>query len=308
MKICIFADIHGNNLAFQAVLNSVKTHNSVRKVHQFWFLGDLVGRGPDPDTPLEWLNAHISQDNWVMGNHEAILAERLPFGVEETVEPLTLATIRNHRQSELMQAWVNDRVHQELDNHQSKVIEEMAETYNAYVVIAHASHDDPLGIQNGTYGNLLAWEATRLNDEFKNIYDNCSSYSHVIKCFGHTHVPLLASASRNGGEMETVFVQPFQAYELNSERAWLINPGSVGCTRDADTRAAYAILEFRKEKFPTVTFYRVRYNLDELYRELLNKPYPFINTYHEFFDTERLYPDTPELWKEHFRRMREVKE
>ena len=45
MLIAIIADIHANDLAFEACLAEAKA----LKVEQFVFLGDLVGYGPEPD-------------------------------------------------------------------------------------------------------------------------------------------------------------------------------------------------------------------------------------------------------------------
>lgn len=49
MKIAILSDIHGNSLALDAVLDTLKAEN----IDGYWILGDLVALGPDPVGVLE---------------------------------------------------------------------------------------------------------------------------------------------------------------------------------------------------------------------------------------------------------------
>jgi predicted phosphodiesterase len=68
--------------------------------------------------------------------------------------------------------------------------------------------------------------------------------------FGHTHRPVVHTwhagriASRPG--VDTV--------ELDSETRYLVNPGSVGQSRDADPRAAFAICDDERIQFMRVDF------------------------------------------------------
>lgn len=45
MRIAVLSDIHGNSLAFDAVLADIDAHGGV---DGYWILGDLVALGPDP--------------------------------------------------------------------------------------------------------------------------------------------------------------------------------------------------------------------------------------------------------------------
>ncbi len=44
-RIAVIADIHGNSLALDAVLEDIKRNGGVEA---YWFLGDYVAIGPDP--------------------------------------------------------------------------------------------------------------------------------------------------------------------------------------------------------------------------------------------------------------------
>lgn len=75
MRIAVLSDIHANRLALEAVLADSLKQN----VDLYWFLGDLVGYGPNPIEALKWLKGEFdgfpAPDGWVMGNHDAMLAD-----------------------------------------------------------------------------------------------------------------------------------------------------------------------------------------------------------------------------------------
>jgi len=80
MRVALLSDIHSNHLALQAVLEHSKTQN----VDNYWFVGDLVGYGPEPIIPVKWLVGELDDfpapEAWVLGNHDAMLAELLLEG------------------------------------------------------------------------------------------------------------------------------------------------------------------------------------------------------------------------------------
>jgi hypothetical protein len=54
LKVAILADIHGNPLALEAVLDDILTQGGV---DEYWVLGDLAALGPDPLEALQLLAA-----------------------------------------------------------------------------------------------------------------------------------------------------------------------------------------------------------------------------------------------------------
>lgn len=75
MRVAILSDVHANRPALEAVLNDSRQQN----VDSYWFLGDLVGYGPNPVEVLKWLQGEFADfpapEKWVMGNHDAMLAD-----------------------------------------------------------------------------------------------------------------------------------------------------------------------------------------------------------------------------------------
>jgi predicted phosphodiesterase len=68
MRYAIFTDIHANLEALQAVLTKIDELAEEEPIEQIWFLGDLVGYGPNPNECIELLRART--DVIIAGNHD----------------------------------------------------------------------------------------------------------------------------------------------------------------------------------------------------------------------------------------------
>jgi putative phosphoesterase len=77
MQIAILADIHGNDIAFEAAVNDATAHG----VDQFVCLGDVAALGPQPREVLERLRA--LQIPTVMGNTDDWLLNPEPWEIVE---------------------------------------------------------------------------------------------------------------------------------------------------------------------------------------------------------------------------------
>ncbi len=68
MRYAIFTDIHANLEALEAVLATIDEIAQHDPVDQIWFLGDLVGYGPNPNECIEKLRDRT--DVIIAGNHD----------------------------------------------------------------------------------------------------------------------------------------------------------------------------------------------------------------------------------------------
>src|SRR5215472_2039909 len=68
MRYAIFSDIHANMEALEAVLAKIDELAQEQPIDQIWFLGDLVGYGPDPNECIVKLREHT--DVMIAGNHD----------------------------------------------------------------------------------------------------------------------------------------------------------------------------------------------------------------------------------------------
>lgn len=68
MRYAIFTDIHANLEALKTVLARIDKLAQEQPIDQIWFLGDLVGYGPNPNECIETLRART--DVIIAGNHD----------------------------------------------------------------------------------------------------------------------------------------------------------------------------------------------------------------------------------------------
>ena len=68
MRYAIFTDVHANLEALEAVLAKIDELALQDPIDQIWFLGDLVGYGPNPNECIEKLRERT--DVIIAGNHD----------------------------------------------------------------------------------------------------------------------------------------------------------------------------------------------------------------------------------------------
>nr|BBH95185.1 hypothetical protein KTA_33840 [Thermogemmatispora argillosa] len=68
MRYAVFSDIHANLEALEAVLAKIDELSKEKPIDQIWFLGDLVGYGPDPNACISLLRERT--DVIIAGNHD----------------------------------------------------------------------------------------------------------------------------------------------------------------------------------------------------------------------------------------------
>lgn len=303
MKIAILSDIHANRYALQAVLED----SSDQKVEKYWCLGDLVGYGSDPVTPLLWAKHFVASEDWVLGNHEVMLAyfakennpnhyRLLPDLMRskdwdavnkdaQTIIRLNLQQLERNENEEAHLFWQSEFKTERIQPKQH-VIDGIS------YWLVHSGQFDPL------YRYIYSWEKEiHLPDEFSRLRElHTTSPSPVVQCYGHTHVPTMVYAQKldDKFQIEATPIFPNQSYSLTDELT-LINPGSVGQPRDMQQGASYAILD---TELKMVTFRRVTYDWRLAAYELQEKDYPnssairLVNPY----PTET----TPIEWRNHY--------
>src|ERR671922_1562370 len=68
MRYAVFTDIHANLEALEAVLAKIDELAQEKPIEQIWFLGALVGYGPDPNECIVKLRERT--DVIIAGNHD----------------------------------------------------------------------------------------------------------------------------------------------------------------------------------------------------------------------------------------------
>ena len=226
MRILIISDIHANLTAFKAVLNHAQD-----QWDSIWFLGDLVGYGPDPNECVRELQkySHLA----LSGNHDQAVLGNLDIK-------------SFNREAKYAITWtqeaISDETYSYLQSLPSKHIE-------GVFTLAHASPRYPV------------WEYIL---DPMTASENFNGFETDFCLVGHTHVPVMFEEQLNGYRRVTVrppnYANRRDAFPLGTERL-IINPGSVGQPRDSDPRAAYALLD---TEAMTWSYQRVAYPVREV--------------------------------------------
>jgi len=219
--LALLADIHSNLEALRACLEHARASGAQR----FALLGDLVGYGADPAAVVE-AAMELAHDGAVVvkGNHD------------EAIE----------RESSYMNRSANEAIDWTRtvlpDAHCRFLAALPLERREADACYAHASLHQP-----------ARWEYIDGSDAAH----RCMAAAGTPYSFcGHVHDPRLYFQSGPG---RAVAFRPTAGTTIPvpRHRRWLAIPGSVGQARDGDTRAAYALVDFERER---ITFHRVAYD------------------------------------------------
>jgi len=225
MRLAVVSDLHANRPAWEAVWLDIQ---AVR-ADQILCLGDVIGYGPCPDEVLHQAHAHIH--NLVLGNHEAALCGKLDESLFS----------ENARRS---LAWTR------------RCLSRQAVRFCSLFPLVlkgpgfrclHSALPDP-----GRFDYLLNADQARMA---------WNTFAEPLLFFGHTHQPALFTLTPDGVIRE----EGVQDFRLEPGHRYMVNPGSVGLSRDGDPRAAWCLYDTDAH---TIAFRRVPFDLDRFHREL----------------------------------------
>jgi len=226
---CVFADVHANAAALDAVLEDALEHGA----QHFLFLGDAIGYGPDPAYCVHRL-AELPHAVMIRGNHDhAIASNHFELGMNSLARQCAEWTRAQLGSDEI--SWLAQLP-----------TEHAADGW----VAVHGAPRDPHRFLAYVYE--LTYE-----DNLRHLREH-----RIPLCFyGHTHVQLThVELARGPSKLPGV-----RAIDLDPRRFWLVNPGSVGQPRDGDCRAAYALWRPSAGELATL---RVAYDVDGTVRRL----------------------------------------
>lgn len=235
MTIALISDIHANLAALDAVLN----HIASQKITTVYCLGDIVGYGPEPSACLKRVSDTC--DIMLMGNHEYHV---LGLVNEQTLNPVA-------RQSA-------DWTRRQLTDGDLALISDLdMDAHLADIYLVHASPHTPDQWRYIISGN----EAELAFEQFE----------EQICFYGHSHLPMIFSRSAEGGVRQQVG----HDFDLDREKRYLVNVGSVGQPRDNDSRAAYVSFDTESGD---VTYHRVDYDIERTQRLMREAGLPALLT------------------------------
>ena len=231
MRILVFSDIHANLAALDAVLSDAGQTDAA------WFLGDLVGYGPDPNECIQRIQ-ELDALVCLQGNHDAAAIGSLSL---DSFNPEARRSIE----------WLRDNL---TDDSRAFLSELSPHAEMGDVTLVHASPRQPV-----LEYLLDVYSAGQNFDFFDGPY-----------CFvGHTHIPVHFAQDANGGSTRMRIPKPNS--QITLERRCIVNPGSVGQPRDRDPRAAFAIFDSEAH---TWDYRRVDYDVESVQEKMRSANLP----------------------------------
>jgi predicted phosphodiesterase len=230
MRILVLSDIHANLTALDAALQHAQG-----RWEKVACLGDLVGYGPDPNEVIVRLRELGAVT--IRGNHDKVCC-----GLEdpEGFNPVARSAA----------LWTREQL-------TAQNIEYLRDLPPGPVAM------DGISIVHGA-----------LQDEDEYVFTSAQALEGLLDAstpltfFGHTHVQggfvlrsnrvdVLHLSPKPGEMVENLVVEPGAQY--------LLNPGSVGQSRDGDARAGFAIADLTGRR---VEFWRVLYDIEAVQRRM----------------------------------------
>lgn len=230
MRYGVLADIHGNLHALQEALASLRRAG----VDGYLCLGDLVGYGPYPNECVETVAGLDAV--CVAGNHDLIALERLPWD----------QCIRLARES---LAWTRQQLRDDVRSYLSAL--PASARVGDEIVLAHGSLDNPR--EYVTRPEQAEAQLRQLELEYPEAR---------LLLLGHTHRRLLF-----GQEAGLLSTAPSQEVSWGGGERFLVNPGSVGQSRERHAEARFMVLDAERRR---LTFHAAVYPV-ELCRQALRR-------------------------------------
>lgn len=232
MTVLVLSDIHANIDALEAVLADAAGYDAV------WFLGDVVGYGPDPEAcvaRLRWL----APEHWLAGNHDWAAVGRMDTH-EFNPDARTAAHWSGRQLSSESFDWIRS-------------LEPRADLADSGITLVHGSPRQPV------------WEYVL----DRNVA--AEGFAHMTSrvCFhGHTHQPTAFEEAVDGVVRHGS--DAVGGVDISLGR-WMVNPGSVGQPRDGDPRASYALYDPGRQRFAV---HRVAYDISAVQRKMASRGLP----------------------------------
>ncbi len=232
MRTLVLSDIHANLVALEAVLEAAGPYD------RLWFLGDLVGYGPNPNECVERLRA-LDPAIALSGNHDwAVLGKLDTEEFNDDARKLVRWTAR------------------ELTDENRGYLRGLPPLHVAApFTLAHASPRHPV------------WEYIL---DLQTALENFEQFQTPVCLVGHSHIPALFLLDEAAAELSFYLVGDGEAMDLSRGRM-IANPGSVGQPRDGDPRASYAVLD---DEAQTWTIHRVPYDIAETQHRMRDHKLP----------------------------------
>ncbi|MBA7549893.1 hypothetical protein ES705_42396 [subsurface metagenome] len=233
MKIGIISDIHSNSEAIDSVLKNIK------EVDEIICLGDIVGYGADPNYCIEKLKDLNCR--CIGGNHDLAVVGKVNINYFNYAARAAIL-------------WTTLQLKKENLNFLSNLKKKIEFRDDVFAV--HGSPQNP----------LLEYI---LDKDTANLIFN--KFVFKIYFIGHSHLAECFSFDENNNQIDYMNFSNGGCIEINKNKRYIINCGSVGQPRDGNPRASYGIYD---QKYEIVNIYRVSYPIHLTKSKIINAGLP----------------------------------
>ena len=233
MKIGIISDIHSNSEAINSVLKNIK------EVDEFICLGDIVGYGADPNYCIEKLKDLNCR--CIGGNHDFAVVGKVNINYFNYTARAAIL-------------WTSLQLKKENLNFLLNLKKKIKLEDNAFAV-----HGSP---QNPILEYILDKNTASL------IFNK---FNFKIYFVGHSHLAGCFSFNENNNQVDYMNFNNGGCIEINKNKRYIINCGSVGQPRDSNPKASYGIYD---QKYGIVNIYRVSYPIHLTKGKIINAGLP----------------------------------
>jgi predicted phosphodiesterase len=226
MRTLVLSDLHANLAALESSLKAAEG-----QWERVVCLGDIVGYGPDPNevaTQIRQMGAVT-----IRGNHDKAVAELMNTDDFNPVAKMAVEWTRSQLSNENLD-WLASLPQGPLESEGLMLVHGAVQDEDEYVFTP--------------------------SQALEGLLDTTSQ----VTFYGHTH--------HQGGfayldsQLEVLQLHPrtnelYCALQVEPEKRYLLNPGSVGQPRDGDPRASFAIADLEHR---AIEFWRVSYDIKQV--------------------------------------------
>jgi predicted phosphodiesterase len=236
MRTLVLSDLHANLTALESSLKAAEG-----KWDRVVCLGDIVGYGPDPNEVATCVREMGAVT--IRGNHDKAVAELMPT---DDFNPVARQAVE----------WTR------------------AQLSNENLDWLAALPQGPLEAE----GLVLVHGAFQDEDEYvftpSQALEGLLDSTLPVTFFGHTHHQ--GGFAYQDSQLDVLQLRPrsremYSALRIESDKRYLLNPGSIGQPRDGDPRAGFAIADLEHN---AIEFWRVPYAIEKVQNRMRTAKLP----------------------------------
>ena len=242
MRVGVISDIHSNMAALFVVLLAFKQEN----VELVLNIGDVVGYYHKPKEVIALLKELKDSKKLisVMGNHDVAVAGFIFHDLfsADFIASLGEALIKSHNyNAQESWSWTITQLDKELT---AFLLDETSKTIELEGLRIHMTHGAPSAMRGELRDEVGFYLTSKMIEAHQNDLEAFFQKENIdILITGHTHHPL----------------------HMVVGKTHIINPGSVGQSRDEDPRTSFLIMDLENKEIKNLQFYRLDYMIQDRY-------------------------------------------